>query len=163
MFAFHPLPPSSAMQHGASVPSQPWGIPQPDLVVIKSRPANAVSQPVTAWNSLRFSPMGAYHLRCWQGVFPGVRDFFITFQSRFRSADIAWFASGVNRDGNHSHQPSSFHPSLVTLVNDNPSAQARAERKALLAEVKELMFDTVCFLTHSIWIQLIIYLLGNNV
>jgi hypothetical protein len=147
------------MQHtGANAPSPPWGIPVNITV-----PANADCQPITAWDSLRFSPIGAYHLRCWQGVFPGIKNFFITCQSRFRSADIAWFASGTNRDGNHNHPPSSFHPSLVRLVRDSSSAQAKGERKALLAELKEQMFDIVCFLTHLIWIRLIIYLLGNNV
>jgi hypothetical protein len=125
------------MQHtGASSP--PWGIPVNIAV-----PANADGQPITPWDRLRFSSLGAYHLRCWQGVFPGIKDFFITCQSRFRSSDIAWFASGMNRDGNHSHLPSSFHPSLVTLVTS--STQAKGERKALLAELKELMFDSVCF------------------
>jgi hypothetical protein len=75
-------------------------------------------------------------------------DFFITCQSRFRSADIAWFASGMSRDGDHNHLPSSFHPSLVTLGKD--TRFAKDERKKLLEEVKNQMFDTVCFLTHSI-------------
>jgi hypothetical protein len=126
------------MQHnGANVPS-----PLPVNVTI---PANADGKPIATWDRLRFSPIGVYHLRCWQGVFPGIKDFFITCQSRFRSADIAWFASGMNRDGNHNHLPSSFHPSLVTLVRDTSRAQAKGERKALLAEVKEQMFDTVSF------------------
>lgn len=143
-FAFHPLPPRPAMQHGANVPSQALGIPQ--AVNTTTVPENTDSRPVTSWDSLCFGPIGVYNLRRWQieGVFPGIRDFFITCQSRFRSADIAWFASGMNRDGNHLHRPSSFHPSLVRLYKDTSSTQAIAERKALLAEVKEQMFDTVC-------------------
>ena len=124
------------MQHtGPSSP--PWGIPVNIAVPIDSE-----SQGITPWDRLRFSSLGTYHLRCWQGVFPGIKDFFITCQSRFRTADIAWFASGKNRDGEHNHPPSSFHPSMVMLVNS--SLRAKNERKALLAEVKELMFDAVC-------------------
>ena len=111
-----------------------------------SVPSNGKTQPVTSWNCLNFSPLGAYHLRCWQGVFPGIKDFFTTYQSRFRSADLAWFSSGMNRDGNHSHEKTSFHPSLVTLVGETNSVQGKLERKALLAEVKEQLFDVVRFL-----------------
>ena len=140
--AFLPPPPRSIMQPSGAdlngLPSPPWGIPVNITV-----PRNADGQPITPWNRLRFSPMGAYHLRCWQGVFPGIKDFFVTCQSRFRSADISWFASGANRDGNHAHSSSSFHPSLVMLYKDTNSPLAKAERKALLAEVKEHLFDLV--------------------
>jgi hypothetical protein len=135
------------MQQGANVQSLPWGMPANVPV-----PPNAEGQLITTWDRLRFSPIGLYHLRCWQGVFPGIKDFFITCQSRFRSADIAWFASGSNRDGNHNHSSTSFHPSLVTLNKDAGGAQGKGERKALLAEVKEQLFDIVCFLSLSIWI-----------
>ena len=117
MFGLLPLPPCSIMKN-TGAPSPPWGIPV-DIAV----PANVVGQPITAWDSLRFSPIGAYHLRCWQGVFPGIKNFFIACQSRFRSADIAWFASGMNHDGNHNHPPSSFHPSLVRLLKRRASAR----------------------------------------
>lgn len=131
-------PSSSVMQHtGAS------GLPLALPVEIPV-PANAGGQILTSWDRLRFSPFGAYHLRCWQGVFPGVKNFFIASQGRFRSADIAWFCSGSSRDGNHNHSQVSFHPSLVTLVRDTTSyAQGKTERKALLMELKELLFDTV--------------------
>ena len=124
------LPPRSAMQQGANV---------------LSPPVNADAQPITTWDHLHFSPIGVYHLRYWQGQFPGIKDFFVTCQSRFRSADIAWFASGMNRDGNHNHPPSSFNPSLVSLIKDTPGAQGKFDHKALLAEVKEQLFDMVCF------------------
>ena len=132
---------SQLMQHtGAKVPAPPRGLP-----VEVPQPANADSNPPTPWNSLRFSPIGLYHLRYWQGVFPGVRNFFIANQSRFRSADIAWFCSGSSRDNNHNHPRVSFHPSLATLVRDtNSYPQGKTERKALLAELKELMYDSVC-------------------
>jgi hypothetical protein len=120
------------MQH---VPSPLWGL--------GNTPTNAEGKSIATWDSLRFSPIGVYHLRCWQGVFPGIKHFFVTCQSRFRSADIAWFASGMNRDGNHCHPSFSFHPSLVTLFKDTSSNQEKAERKALLAEVKEQIFDMV--------------------
>ena len=127
------------MQPNDPSPPSGWGIPVNITV-----PANAEGQHVQSWDRLSFSPMGVYHLRCWQGVFPGIKDFFITCQSRFRSADIAWFASGMSRDGNHTHLPSSFHPSMVSLVKGTNSPQAKAEWKALLAEVKEHIFDMVC-------------------
>ncbi|KDR71989.1 hypothetical protein GALMADRAFT_143340 [Galerina marginata CBS 339.88] len=125
------------MQRGAVPP--PWG-----LAVHIPTPANADAKLTPPWNSLpgSFSPLTVYYLRRWQGVFPGIRNFFIECQARFRSADIAWFTSGHNRDGNHIHPQTSFHPSLVTLVKETPSNQAKDERKALLAELKELMFDT---------------------
>jgi hypothetical protein len=119
------------MPQDANVLPPPWDIPD--------------GHPITNWDRLHFSPIGVHNLRCWQGVFPGIKDFFITCQSRFRSADIAWFASGMNRDGKHNHLPSSFHPSLVSLVKETSSAQGKGRRKALLAEVQEQLFDTVCF------------------
>lgn len=139
-------------------PFPPWGIP-----VNISVPSKGNTQPVTSWDRLHFSPLGAYHLRCWQGVFPGIQDFFITCQGRFRSADIAWFASGMNRDGDHDHPPTSFHPSLVTLVKETASSQAKLERKALLAEVKEQLFDIVRFFNpfHQYTINHVFP--GNNV
>jgi hypothetical protein len=149
VFSLRPLPPRSIMQH-TGAPSPLWGIPVNIPV-----PANADGQLVTHWDHLRFSSLGLYHIHCWQGVFPGIKDFFINCQSCFRSADIAWFVSGTNRDGHHSLPQSSFHLSLVTLVSS--PLQAKAERKVLLTEVKELMFDTVCFLTNFLRIQLIIY------
>ena len=52
----------------------------------------------------------------------------------------------MSRDGNHYHPKTSFHPSLVTLVRDTASySQGKNERKALLMEVKELLFDIVSF------------------
>jgi hypothetical protein len=51
----------------------------------------------------------------------------------------------MNRDGNHNHPQGSFHPSLVTLVRETGSTQEKLERKALLAEVKEQLFDVVRF------------------
>jgi hypothetical protein len=128
------------MVHGANSLPPPLGIT--DNIDV---PENADGQPVTTWERLHFSPIGLYHLRCWQGVFPGIKDFFITCQRHFRSADIAWFASGMNSDGNHAHPPYSFHPSLVSLIKDSGGAQGKIERKALLAEVKEQLFDMVCF------------------
>ena len=140
MFSLLPLPPCSIMKN-TGAPSPPWGIP-----VIITMPTNADGQLVTHWDRLHLSPFGLYHLRCWQGVFPGIKDFFITCQSHFWSAKITWFASGMSHDGNHSHSPS-FHPSLVTLVTS--SAQVKTECKGLLAEVKELMFDVVCFFGYN--------------
>ena len=141
MFGLLPLPPRSIMKN-TGAPSPPWGIPVNITV-----PVNADGQLVTHWDRLRFSPLGLYHLHCWQGVFPGIKDFFITCQSHFRSANIAWFASGMSCDGNHSHSPLSFHPSLVMLVTS--SAQVKTKHKGLLAEVKELMFDVVCFFGYN--------------
>ena len=124
------------MQHTSPFPL-PVDIPMP---------SDGKTQPVTNWNCLHFSPLRVYHLRCWQGVFPGIKDFFITYQARFQSADLAWFSSGMSHDGNHSHPQTSFHPSLVMLVGETNSIQGKVERKALLAEVKEQLFDMVCFL-----------------
>ena len=117
------------MQH-ASCP--PWCMP----VNIPLSP-KADIKPVENWRSLRFSPIKAYHLHCWQGVFPGIKDFFITCQSRFCSADIPWFVSGMSCDGHHNHPPSLFYPSLVTLHKDTNYSQEKGERKILLAEVKD--------------------------
>ena len=146
------------MKHtNAKVPLPPGGIP-----VNISVPSNGKTQPVTSWDRLQFSPLGLYHLRCWQGDFPGIKNFFVTCQGRFRSADIAWFASGMNRDGNHNHPRTSFHPSLVTLVGETTSPQAKLERKALLAEVKEHLFDVVGFFNSQLPFRLytiIMYLL----
>ncbi|KAF8954279.1 hypothetical protein BDZ97DRAFT_1928514 [Flammula alnicola] len=122
-----------------NAPHPPW-----DLPGNIPAPANADTQSVTSWERLRIgpvTPLAAYHLRSWLGVFPGIQDFFVTCQSNFRSADVAWFASGMSRDGNHHHPVTSFHPSLVTLVRDTKYPQGKGERKALLTEIKDLMYD----------------------
>ncbi|KAF8164964.1 hypothetical protein B0H34DRAFT_217681 [Crassisporium funariophilum] len=131
--------PPSFIMHQA--PSPPWGIPVNIPV-----PMNG-DGPITHWRDLRFGPLGAYHLRCWLGVFPGIAQFFVTNQSRFRSSDIAWFASGMHRDGNHSHAPTSFHPSMVDFTRETSGYQAgKTERKALLTEVQALTFDLATML-----------------
>ena len=72
----------------------------------------------------------------------------------------------MNCDGNHNHPITSFHPSLVTLVRDTASyTQGKNERKALLMEAKELMFDVVHFFSDLFRLLKTdqIYLPGNNV
>jgi hypothetical protein len=111
-------------------------------------PGNADSHPLTPWKRLcgaPATPLAVYHLRRWQGVLPGVQGMFNTCRDNFRSADVAWFASGMGRDGNHHHPTTSFHPSLVAMVRQTRYPEGKVERKGLLTEVKDLMFDAVCF------------------
>lgn len=126
-------------------------------------PSGGETLDVTNWNLLRFSPLGIYHLRRWQGAFPGIKDFFFSHQGRFRSADLAWFSSRLNRDGNHDHPRTSFHPSLATLHKDTNSPRGKIECKDLLAELKEQLFDIYvlyypfCLSTNNLFFP------GNNV
>lgn len=121
-------------------------------------PSGGETLDVTNWNLLRFSPLGIYHLRRWQGAFPGIKDFFFSHQGRFRSADLAWFSSRLNRDGNHDHPRTSFHPSLATLHKDTNSPRGKIERKDLLAELKEQLFDIVRFyITRSVYLRIIYF------
>jgi len=121
-------------------------------------PGNANSNSLMDWRHLRVAPatpLAVYQLRRWQGVLPGVQDMFRTCGDNFRSADVAWFASGMSRDGNHHHPSASFHPSLVAMVKQTRYPKGKVERKALLEEVKDLMFDVVCFDTSPRGVQLI--------
>ena len=49
------------------------------------------------------------HLHQWQGVFLGECGFFVTKQSQFEAADVAWFAAGMHEDGAHDHPYDHFH------------------------------------------------------
>ena len=99
------------------------------------------------WSHLKFNPLGLYHLRRWQGVFPTERGFFISNQPRFEAADVAWFAAGMHEDGAHDHPCDHFHP----LHNDvrreisDGYTDPKAERKALEKRVQNLTFDLVRF------------------
>lgn len=101
---------------------------------------------IIPWTQLKFNPLGLYHLRRWQGVFPGEHGFFTTNQLRFEAADIAWFAAGMHEDGLHSHPSDHFHP----LHNDVHRAlssyvDSKAEKKLLGNRVRDLTFDLVRF------------------
>ena len=101
---------------------------------------------IIPWSELKFNPLGLYHLRRWQGVFPQERGFFVSNQGRFESADIAWFASGMHSDGDHHHLQDHFH-SLHNEVHRETKGypEPKVERKALEKRVHELTFDMVSF------------------
>ncbi|PPQ87586.1 hypothetical protein CVT25_006085 [Psilocybe cyanescens] len=63
-------------------------------------------------------------------------------RSRFDASDLAWFAAGMHKDGNHYHSPQCFHPLAETLQKETKETpQSRTERKELLQRVQELTFD----------------------
>lgn len=100
---------------------------------------------IIPWSELKFNPLGLYHLRRWQGVFPAESGFFVANQARFSAADIAWFAAGMHSDGQHAHAQDHFH-ALHNSVYDQMStgyANAKRERKALEKQVHDLTFDMV--------------------
>ncbi|KAF8185650.1 hypothetical protein BJ912DRAFT_1060481 [Pholiota molesta] len=96
---------------------------------------------VPPWTALKFNPVGLYGLRRWQGVYPLRDNFFIANQSRFRASDIAWFAAGTHKDGQHHHSINSFHSSHIELTSETGSPLAKAERKAMFAEMEVLIWD----------------------
>jgi len=58
-------------------------------------------------------------------------------------------------DGNDHHLSTSFHPSLVVMVKQTQYLKGKVECKVLLEEVKDLMFNMVCFDTSPHGVQLI--------
>lgn len=104
---------------------------------------NTTRMPLT---SLRFSPLGLYHWRIWQGFFPeGGPNFFVNNAHRFRAADIAFFAAGMAYDGLHDHPQNQFHPFMKNLVMETKATDtSRSERKDLILELQRVLFDVVC-------------------
>ena len=104
------------------------------------------------WSQLKFNPLGLYHLRRWQGVFPTERGFFIANQPWFEAADVAWFAAGMHEDGIHDHPRDHFHPLHNDVYREISDAYTdpKAERKALETRVRKLTFDLVRFSILSV-------------
>ena len=120
--------------------THPWKIP-----VNIAPPAAGDATPITPWKDLFFSPVGLYHLRRWLGVHEKHRNLFTSNQPRFRSADLAWFAGGVHKDGLHFHPINTFHDWFIRLHQATArNTVLKEERKGVLAELQELVFDTVC-------------------
>ena len=109
------------------------------------------NETLTPWSQLRFNPLGLYHLRRWQGVFPVERGFFATNQSQFEAADVAWFAAGTHEDGAHDHRHDHFHPLHNEICREisNAYADPKAECRELEKRVQDLTFDTVRFFFFS--------------
>ena len=125
----------------SSAHTHPWGIPNVEV----DDPMNSHKLPITPWPSLKFHPVGLVHLRRYQGVFPYTPLFYKTKKESFDAADIAWFAAGLHKDGNHHNTSNnSFHPEYVDLYNNcGINKETRPYRKALLKKVLELIFDLV--------------------
>ncbi|PPQ75452.1 hypothetical protein CVT25_008237, partial [Psilocybe cyanescens] len=95
-----------------------------------------------AWTHLKFNPIGLYNLRLHQGTFPRLPNFYEANRARFDAADLAWFAAGMHKDGNHHHDPQSFHALAEALQKDTKDTSvSRLERKELLQRVQDLTFD----------------------
>jgi len=107
---------------------------------------------IIPWSELKFNPLGLYHLRRWQGVFPNERGFFAANQAKFSAADIAWFAAGMHNDGQHSHAKDHFHPLHNDVRNQMSTgyADVKRERKALEKQVHDLTFDMVRFFSFTV-------------
>jgi hypothetical protein len=105
------------------------------------------NETLTPWSRLKFNPLGLYHLRRWQGVFPGERGLFVANQSRFEAADVAWFAAGMHEDSAHDHPRNKFHPLHNDVHQEVSTAYTdpKGERKLLEKRVQDLTFDMVCF------------------
>jgi len=108
-------------------------------------PHGAHNTPRPSLASLRFSPLGLYYWRIWQGFFPeGGSTFFVNNIERFRAANIAFFAAGMAYDGLHDHPQNQFHPFMKNLIMDTKNSDAsRAERKELIVELQRLLWDIV--------------------
>jgi hypothetical protein len=105
---------------------------------------------IIPWSKLKFNPLGLYHLRRWQGVFPAKSGFFVANQARFSAADITWFAAGMHSNGQHAHAQDHFH-TLHNSVFDQMSTSytnPKKERKALGNQVLNLTFDMVHLFFH---------------
>lgn len=127
-------PASSALTH-------PWGISDVRI----DNPLGANQLPITPWSSLKFHPIGLIHLRRHQGVFPYIPLFYKTKQASFDAADLAWFAGGLHRDGQHYRADAdSFHPEYMELYNACGAEKGtRHLQKELLEKILGLIFDLV--------------------
>jgi len=122
--------------HNSVSTTHPWGIP----VTILEPTGGDI--PIIPFTELKFNPVGLYHLRRWQGVFPRVPGLYATHQARFDAADLAWFAHGMHRDGNHNHALQAFHPMLVDFYRTS----SKEDRKALMTRLQALAYDVVCYI-----------------
>jgi hypothetical protein len=111
-----------------------WGIP-----VDIPAPANATDTP-TSFNRLKFNQLGLYDLRRRIGVLQHARGVFTKYQAKFLASDIAWFAAGAHKDGNHCVPPGEFH-SFFKAVREG--TMTREERNNIRQQVIELLFDIV--------------------
>ena len=123
-----------------SATTHPWVVPGVEI----SDPLGADKLPLTPWQSLKFHPIGLVHLRRYQGLFPYLPEFFKVKQASFEAADLAWFAAGLHKDGNHHRAQDSFHPEYLDLYNVcGLEKETRPIRKALLGKLLNLIFDLV--------------------
>jgi hypothetical protein len=117
------------------MPWQGWGI----HVDIQAPPG--ATDEVTAWQDLKFNPLGLYDLRRRLGVLRDQRGTFVQHQHRFLASDIAWFVAGSHDDGNHQTESNSFHPMFFEARLHTTNAQ---ERQVFSKKSRDLLFDTVC-------------------
>ncbi|KJA15807.1 hypothetical protein HYPSUDRAFT_58596 [Hypholoma sublateritium FD-334 SS-4] len=131
----------------SSSTSHPW--PVPDVSI--PDPLGANHLPITPLPSLKFHPIGLLHLRRHLGLHAHLPGFFQQHQKSFQASDLAWFAAGLHRDGQHfqvAHDQ--FHPEYMDLhrVCGNDRTK-RMHQKQLLQDVQDLMFDLATLLDRA--------------
>ena len=108
-----------------------WGIP----VNIPKPPC--VGSNIVPWQELKFNPLGLFNLCHHFGALPNYQGCFIT-------SDIAWFATGLSRDGDHVTATDAFHQLFSTVCKGiPPGAQGQWLHKELQMNVWNLTFDLV--------------------
>ena len=108
-------------------------------------PVGADGSPTPSWRNLRkFNTLSVYNLRHLEGTFPHAPGFFDAYHAKFNAADIAWWAAGTQRDGQHDHANNAFHAMYHEFMETGSSPGAKADRKALLAKMQALLWDIVC-------------------
>ncbi|KIL54460.1 hypothetical protein M378DRAFT_182432 [Amanita muscaria Koide BX008] len=106
-----------------------------------------VNPNVSQWTDLQFNPVGLHQLRENMHVSPQVFD---QFMSRFKAAELAWFASGTSCDNKHFEDMHSLHPMFFSsrqpTVNQPP---AQSERRVIRQNLVNLLFDVRLGLTDG--------------
>ncbi|KAJ7823340.1 hypothetical protein B0H14DRAFT_3730354 [Mycena olivaceomarginata] len=131
-----------------------WGLPGVTIPLpLNSNREYPRLQPL-AWANLKFNPLGLYDLRRRLGVLTKEPGVFVTFQHRFRAADLAWLAAGASADAAGHKVPSQrFFPEQRELRNSLPPGDAGSDaRRYFEQEVKTLIWDLgVFFFQVTMW------------
>ena len=108
---------------------------------------------VPDWAELKFNPLGLFNLRRRLGALSREPGVFMRYKDKFLHSDIAWFASGLHNDGQHTTSRDTYHPLFLTAREHTGTGEpANKLRNKLRDSVRDHIFDVVsieCTLMRS--------------
>lgn len=99
---------------------------------------------VPDWSDLKFNPLGLYNLRRRLGALHREPGVFMRYKANFLSSDLAWFASGMHKDGQHATPRDTYHPLFLTAREHTGTGEPATKlRNKLRDAVRDEIFDLV--------------------